>query len=41
MREGDKKAVVVLNSYDWGLVAPTRTASNVTDNRRGGLFRPG
>ena len=41
IREGDQKAVVVLNRYDWGLVAPSRTASNVTDNRGGGLFRPG
>ncbi len=40
VREGDQKAVLVLNRHNRGLVAPTRAASNVTDDRGAGLFCP-
>jgi hypothetical protein len=32
IREGDQKAVVVSDRYDGGLVGPTRTAPNMTDD---------
>ena len=38
--EGDQKAIVVLNRHDRSLVAPTGTASNVTDDRGAGVFHP-
>ena len=41
VREGDQKAVAVLNRDDRGLLAPTRTASNVTDDRGAGFLRAG
>src|SRR5271167_2713985 len=39
--QGDQKAVVVLDRYDRSLVGPTRTASNVTDDRGTRFLRPG
>jgi hypothetical protein len=39
--EGDQNAVVVIDCYNRRLITPTRTASNVTDDRGVRLFRPG
>lgn len=40
IRDGDQKAVIMLNRHDGGLVGPTRTAAHMADDRGGGLLRP-
>ena len=38
--EGNEKVLVVFDGKDRGLVLPTRTASNMTDDRSAGLLFP-